>query len=72
MTLRSSNILAISFFILLVVVSQSSAQDAENAYSYNRDLRSYEVYDSRHYMTGDWGGVRGKLNDLGITPIATY
>ena len=71
MTLRSSNILSISFFILLAV-SQSAAQDAEVSFSYNKDLRSYEVYDSRNYMTGDWGGFRSRLNELGITPIARY
>ncbi|MGB3365228.1 MAG: carbohydrate porin, partial [Thermodesulfobacteriota bacterium] len=51
---------------------ESSAQDAEVSFSYNRDLRSFEVYDSKNYLTGDWGGLRSRLNELGITPIASY
>lgn len=26
----------------------------------------------RKYMTGDWGGLRGRLNDMGIIPTLTY
>ncbi|MCH7948919.1 MAG: carbohydrate porin [Candidatus Dadabacteria bacterium] len=72
MTLSPPKILLIIFSILIVVVSQSVAQDTEVSFSYNRDLRSDEVYDSKNYLTGDWGGIRGKLNNLGITPIAKY
>jgi porin len=72
MTLRPPKILLIIFSILIVVVSQSVAQDAEVSFSYNKNLRSDEVYDSRNYMTGDWGGFRSRLNELGITAIAKY
>jgi carbohydrate-selective porin OprB len=64
------------FIILLTFIFafnlESSAQDAEVSFSYNRDLRSFEVYDSKNYLTGDWGGLRSRLNELGITPIASY
>ncbi len=72
MTLHSSKVLLTLFLIMFVLILNSAAQDAEVSFSYNRDLRSYEVYDSRNYMTGDWGGLRARLNDMGITPIARY
>jgi len=72
MTTNSLKVLLIILFIPLVMISQSFAQDSEASFSYNRDLRSYEVYDSRNYMTGDWGGFRSRLNELGITPIAKF
>jgi len=72
MTQSLSKILLILFLIIFAMISQSSAQDSEVSFSYNKDLRSYEVYDSRNYMTGYWGGFRSRLNELGITPIARY
>jgi len=72
MTLRLYKILLFFLFGIFVTVSDSTAQDSEVSFSYNRDLRSYEVYDSRNYMTGNWGGFRGRLDDLGITTIASY
>ncbi len=69
MTTNSLKVLLIILLIPLVMISQSFAQDSEASFSYNRDLRSYEVYDSRNYMTGNWGGFRSRLNELGITPL---
>ena len=58
-------------FILVILVSSSIAQEP-GYYFYNRDLSYYQGYDSKKYLTGDWGGFRAKLNELGITPIARY
>lgn len=70
----------LNFLKLFILISMalfvpdmpSNAQEEEDPFSYNRDLRQDEVYDSKNYMTGNWGGLRGKLNDIGITPIASY
>jgi porin len=40
--------------------------------AYNKDLQAEEAYDSKNYLTGNWGGLRGRLNDMGITPEAVY
>ena len=58
----------LSAFIFAVNI-QSSAQIS---LTYNRDLNSYEQYDSKNYLTGDWGGFRARLNEMGITPFARY
>jgi len=72
MKINSLKLFIILSTFIFAVNLQSYAQDLEVTFSYNRDLRSYEVYDSRNYMTGDWGGLRSRLVDLGITPIARY
>ncbi len=69
MIIKSLKLLSIFIF---AVNLQSYAQDSEVSFSYNRDLSSYEVYDSKNYLTGNWGGIRGRLNDLGITPAVKY
>ena len=38
----------------------------------DKDLQQMDVYDSGNYMTGDWGGLRPRLNELGITPYVRY
>ena len=72
MTVHSSKVFLILLFVFFIWAPFSTAQDSEVSFSYNRDLRSYEVYDSKNFMTGDWGGFRGRLNELGINPTATY
>lgn len=72
MAISSSKILLILLFVPLLMVLQSFADDAQDAISYNKDLRSFEVYDSKNYMSGNWGGLRSRLNELGITPIVRY
>ncbi len=57
---------------MLILVSPSFAQDAGFNFSYNKDLSYYQVYDSKNYLTGDWGGFRSKLKELGIIPTARY
>ncbi|MEM7008506.1 MAG: carbohydrate porin [Thermodesulfobacteriota bacterium] len=53
-------------------ISEVCAQGVEDPFSYNRDLKSDEIYDSNRYMTGDWGGFRSKLYEMGIRPTAIY
>jgi porin len=72
MAISSSKILLILLFVPLLMVPQSFADDAQDAISYNKDLRSFEVYDSKNYMSGNLGGLRSRLNELGITPIVRY
>ncbi len=72
MKINSLELFIILSTFIFVFNLESFAQDAEVSISYNRDLRSFEAYDSENYMTGNWGGLRGKLNELGITPIARY
>lgn len=38
----------------------------------DKDLETFDVYDTKQFMTGDWGGLRPRLNELGITPYARY
>ena len=38
----------------------------------DKDLQQMDVYDSGNFMTGDWGGLRPRLNEMGITPYARY
>lgn len=72
MTVKSSKILLLlcSFFWILVPCSR--AQNTEGYFSYNKDLSYYQDYDSKNFLTGNWGGLRGRLNEFGITPIARY
>ena len=72
MTAYPSKIFLIMFSAFCILVSYSKAQDIEDPFAFNRDLRSDEIYDSKHYMTGDWGGIRSKLYEMGIKPTATY
>ena len=72
MTSYPSKIILILFSAFCILAPYSKAQDIEDPFAFNRDLRSDEIYDSSHYMTGDWGGVRSKLYEMGIKPTATY
>ena len=72
MTVYPSKILLILLSALYILVPYTKAQDIEDPFAFNRDLRSDEIYDSSYYMTGDWGGVRSKLYEMGIKPTATY
>lgn len=67
-----SKILLILLLTIFAVASKSFAQDAGFNFSYNKDLSYYQSYDSKNYLTGDWGGFRSKLNELGIIPTARY
>ncbi len=58
--------------VFLLFASYSGAQDFDSYFSINKDLSYYVSYDSKKYLSGNWGGFRGKLNELGITPIARY
>jgi hypothetical protein len=66
MAISSSKILLILLFVPLLMVPQSFADDAQDAISYNKDLRSFEVYDSKNYMSGNWGGLEADLMNWGL------
>lgn len=69
------NILKLLILVFLTLYGlnfPSYAQDEESPFFYNRDLRQDQIYDSKNYMTGNWGGLRGELDEIGITPRASY
>lgn len=59
--------LSLMFSLFIGFKSYGAEPDPED-----KDIKPYEIYDSRNYMTGDWGGLRPRLNELGITPYARY
>ncbi len=64
------------FFLLLPIAAQAQEIQAQNLNikrkQYNKDLFADEKYEKENYLTGDWGGFRAKLVDMGITPKANY
>lgn len=60
-------VLLLMLFIPISFDSYGAEPDPED-----KDIKPYDVYDSNNYMTGDWGGLRPKLNEWGITPYARY
>lgn len=59
-------ILFLSFFVITFNAT-GAEPDPED-----KDLETFDDFDTRQYMTGDWGGLRPRLNELGITPYARY
>lgn len=62
--------------LVFPIVSQSQEIQAQNynikRKQYNKELFAEEKYEKENYLTGDWGGYRAKLVELGITPKASY
>ncbi len=72
MSLNLSKYFLILCYFFWIFIPNSIAQDIEDPFAFNRDLIADEIYDSKHYMTGNWGGFRSKLYEMGIKPTATY
>ena len=57
----------ICVYILAAALSARAGEDSgKDSGSFFSDLSS------REYMTGDWGGLRDRITDWGLTPTATY
>ena len=71
--------LAVGVALFLALATIADAQELEQKQSPAQrnilipDLAQAEEWlTKREYLTGDWGGLRSKLNDLGIIPTLTF
>ncbi|MEM7007637.1 MAG: carbohydrate porin [Thermodesulfobacteriota bacterium] len=67
----------IMVFLLIMPIESLSQEIQADNYNierkrYNQDLYPDEKYEKENYLTGDWGGFRAQLVELGITPTANY
>ena len=64
--------LLLLLLLIISFASQAPAQTNNDSLPDSKDLNSSAEIDTTKFMTGDWGGVRDKLVELGITPTAKY
>lgn len=69
----SSGLLLFAFFLTLVLPSATFAQQqtSDDATVHDPTARVFQVLLSSEHLLGDWGGLRPKLEDAGITPRLT-
>jgi len=68
----NKSILIFLIFIQFQTMTVPVAHGAEDGLADNLYINPYAVYDPANYLTGNWGGVRDRLVDSGITPTTNY